>query len=45
MRGCLLLLLAFIIYVVAVAVLGAHVVRGIIAIGSILLMVFVFMII
>ena len=45
MCGCLLLLLAFIIYVVAVAVLGAHVVRDIISIGCILLVVFIVIII
>ena len=45
MCGFLLLLLAFIIYVVAVAVLGAHVVRDIISIGCILLVVFIVMII
>ena len=45
MCGCLLLLLAFIIYVVAVAVLGARVVRDIISIGCILLVVFIVMII
>ena len=45
MCGCLLLLLAFIIYEVAVAVLGARVVRDIISIGCILLLIFIFMII
>lgn len=45
MRGCLLLLLAFIIYVVAVAVLGARAVRDIISIGCILFVILIFMII
>lgn len=45
MRGCLLLLLALLIYVVIVAVLGARVVRDIISIGCILFVIFIFMII